>query len=190
MSKKTERYRNPRRATRDQSREHTAHHEAGHTVAHLRLGLGTGDVHIVANDSLGILGASMSCDGWEDEQSAQAQLMSFYSGYAAEVRFDPTDLEVARSGARSDFDRARDILGKLYSAKDIKTREAEWIARASAFVAENWHAIEVFAKELLAHDRIDGQFADSLLDFADGAISAADCSKVRLMMVHARRRPS
>jgi hypothetical protein len=89
---------------------------------------------------------------------------------------------VARLGARDDFERARDVLTQLCGEDDdLDARQAEWLGRAKAFVAEpkNWHAIEVFARELLARDHIDGQHVASLLEFADGEMSEADWLRAR-----------
>jgi hypothetical protein len=153
----------------DDERRMIAYHEAGHAIADLRLGLGLPHVSIIRDAQKRTLGTTSSYDGWDDERSAHAWLITLYAGFAAESRATPKLADVRR--ARDDYGRADEILVALYGRRGIKARREEWQGKAAAFVRKkaNWRAIERFAAELVEHGEIDGQCADVLLDVADGA---------------------
>jgi hypothetical protein len=151
------------------TRQHVAHHEAGHALAHMRGGLGTRLISIVPDEQKGTLGRAGSLDGESAGGNAwEACMLALFAGYAAQVRFDPSCEALARRGARSDFEKAQELAG--VGTNEWATTQAEWLERASAFVADegNWRAIQLLAAELLEHEDLDPDIAITVVEVADG----------------------
>jgi hypothetical protein len=54
---------------------HIAIHEAGHAVAHVRLNVDRGDVHIIPDKTTNLLGAAQGSDSVWNEQDARDQIL-------------------------------------------------------------------------------------------------------------------
>ncbi|MBE7480803.1 MAG: hypothetical protein HS104_12585 [Polyangiaceae bacterium] len=156
----------------------TALHEAAHAVADERLDFGCAEVSIEPRP--GTLGRASHVyeDGTDDDL-----ILALLVGYAAAVRGgeDPAD---AKEGANEDLERASEIL-----ARSGRTDLGTHLARAEAFVRDNWPAIERVAAELLEWCTIGGQELQVVLDVADGNATDEDLARYRLMSRRVGRLP-
>lgn len=177
---------------------HVAHHEAGHYVAqrYLLPDSGTIRLSIVRDRARGTLGHHAPLEGppehvrrittrdraqlerlgvsgrshisYFKEKDVIAFAVCSYAGAAAELRFDPSNPERVKAGARADDAYAAALLGSE-GADGIPgigrpELESSCRTRAARFVDRHWQEIEGIAAELLRLREMDGEVAQALLD--------------------------
>lgn len=152
----------------------TAIHEAGHAVAYRRLhadAQAVGAVSVVADEeSLGHAIGPGERSIWNAEY-AEAVVMSLCSGYAAVLVAGYAE-EEAVLGCGSDFERAGDLIAEWGLGGDLeawKFKAAELMRRP-----ENVAGVALVAEHLLRHQRLEADFVDVLLEYADGDCSPED----------------
>jgi ATP-dependent Zn protease len=149
-----------------QSLRTVAYHEAGHAVADIRFDFAFDRVTIIPSESDGTLGHAKSVYGADDEH----QVIDYLAGYAAEIEVDPESKAQAKLGASDDFDRARDCLRRL----GVKCRLDPWHRKAHRFVRDNWHAIDMIARDLVELKTLDGDEVALIVNIADGEPDATE----------------
>ena len=140
------------------SPETTAHHEAAHAVGNFIFGFGNSYLTIRGNPDEGSAG-TVSALEYQPEQF-EGHMVTWIAGYAATCRFESK--ADAYAGARHDFDMAK----KECEQFGIEFIEAEWIAKAEAFVETEWHAITALAKEAVIHQELDDVEVDLIIEAA------------------------
>ena len=85
----------------------------------------------------------------------------------AQIRFAPHDIEKAKLGARTDFERAEWCANRMVPHKspsdDIQPVCDFLMEKTKRLVDESWRAIEVFAEALLQHGELDESQIDELI---------------------------
>ena len=164
-------------------REGAAYHEAAHAVAYTRFGSGCGLVTIVENLDENSAGSttSMECTDHDsiDDTAVTRHVIALLAGYVAGVEHDASVEEVAALGARSDFEKAKELLRRSGLRQDLRP----WLVEARQFVRKEWPAIEMIARELLEVNSLDDAEVDCILDIVDGNTeSLAHLAQHRVLM--------
>ena len=152
-----------RTAEQIKKRRATAYHETGHAVADHLLGFTTMGATIFPRGNT--LGAATQLDGWgspgntgrENEREARNWIVSLLAGHAAEVEFcGKHDNKIG--GARTDFDRAEELL-----AFARKPSLDVFRVQARNFVRRHRAKIVRVAEELLRCGSLDDGEVDLLI---------------------------
>jgi len=153
-----------------------AFHEAAHAVADVRFGFNCAGVTIIPNKEKDTLGCALaldddhfSPDGEINIDVGRKRIIALLAGYAAEVLLPslsnmPERKRLARLGASSDFEKAREVLRTL----GLKPNVTSWLKRARNFARSEWCAIEAVARELLDAKKLDETEIETLIAIADG----------------------
>lgn len=158
----------------------TAIHEAGHAVAHVRLGIASGFVSIIANPDKGTAGTAEGEGAGHvyNKDGAADMTIAYCAGYAALVSAG-YDEQTALLGADDDMEHAQDLIEFWGLDGDI----ADWRRRAVDLMQspENVNAVRVLAEQLAIHKRIENSIVEILIDLADGECTEADFNRFLLL---------
>lgn len=170
---------------------HTAHHEAGHFVVAyvLRQADMIHRLTIVPDgDAAGQNLGEHPLDDDADVTQVRNALARLYAGFAAHVRFDPTDARAARAMAEADEEQADRILDLLCVDRSRKRTKiaSEERTRARRLVKENFHVVQVIAGRILECRTIDGDEAGLIIDAMRGLEGSAE-NLLRLLAHRWRR---
>lgn len=156
-----------------------AYHEAGHAVADYRFGFCPTVVTIVPDCGKSIDGSAGMLYGGDFDSQREQQLISFLAGRVAQsewVRFtihngDGDTLPAgAFCGARSDFERAREL---LFDGESLR----QWIIEARKFVTREWLPIDSVARELFESKTLDDAELELAILRIDETLSPQEYSK-------------
>jgi hypothetical protein len=162
-------------------KRHTAIHEAGHFVCGFRYRLDADSVSIVADYDAGSAGRVAQEDSHWDREQGVVQVQALCAGYAALVAAG-FPAAVAELGCDNDFERAEDICA-FWDLGPLAERKAEAVVFMST--PENRRAVDVLARELCRRDSIDGDYANVLVDYADGECTAEEVQQYRAFRSYA-----
>ncbi len=166
-----------------QTEQHVAYHEAGHFV----VGRAFGSEHsyhvtiVPHGDSAGQLAGEYPLGDTFDDADVEAVIVELFAGYAAQVRFDPSSREWARTTADDDDEEAKDFIGLLSTNEDPAEVEQRLRCRAAELVAEHWPSIEALAAELLKEKTLSDEAAELIVDIACGRAKSVELENYRLL---------
>lgn len=169
-------------------RRAVAHHEAGHFVAAYFLGIADGVFEITIQPSAcGAVLGNVDREGLDDEASQreiERAAIELFAGYAAEVRFDPRHLDMARRHAGSDDERAAELLAILGFEEPMRAALKSGLrANAASLIEEHWDAVTALARALLKQTTIDVYEATYIVAAAEGTTARKRLALYRASIV-------